>query len=57
MPQRPTLHGKNGFADPKIKLDADLKIILDHQNNYVGRSSWLLECQKNLLQYCSLCSA
>ena len=37
----------------KIQLDTDLKIILlDHQNNYVGRSSQLLDCQ-NFLQPCS----
>jgi len=30
-------HGKNDFAEgPKILLDTDLKIILDHQNNFVG---------------------
>jgi len=41
----------------KILLDTDLKIILlDDQNNYVGRSSWLLDCQ-NFLQHCSLCSS
>jgi hypothetical protein len=28
-------------------------LLLNHQNNYIGRSSWLLRCQ-NFLQ-CSLC--
>jgi len=38
----------------KIQLDTDLKIILlDHKNNDVGRSNWLLECQ-NFLLHCSL---
>jgi len=27
----------------KILLDTDPKIILDHQNNYVGCSNWLLK--------------
>jgi len=36
----------------KIWLDTDLKIILlDHQNNYVERSSWLLECYNFLQRY------
>jgi len=36
----------------KIWLDAYLKIILlDHQNNYVGRSSWSLECYNFLQRY------
>jgi len=39
----------------KIELDTNLKIILlERQNNYVGRSSWLLECQ-NILQHYSSC--
>jgi len=30
-------HGKNDFAEgSKILLNTDLKIILDHQNNFVG---------------------
>jgi len=30
------IHGKNDFAEgSKILLDTDLKIILDHQNNFV----------------------
>jgi len=42
---------KNGFAK---NLDIDLKInLLGYQNNYVGRSNWLLQCQ-NFLQHCSL---
>jgi len=33
------LHGKNNFAElSQILLDTDLKIILlDHQNNFVGK--------------------
>jgi len=33
------LHGKNNFVEgSKIWLDTDLKIILlDHQNNFVGK--------------------
>jgi len=32
------VHEKNGFAKVSKNLDADLKIILlDHENNYVGR--------------------
>jgi len=35
-----------------LARDTDLKIILlDYQNNYVGRSSWYLKCQ-NFLQPC-----
>jgi len=31
------VHGKNDFAEgSKILLDTDLKIILDHRNNFVG---------------------
>jgi len=48
------LHGKNGFAEVcqrKFHLDTDLKIMLDRQNNYIGRSSWLLECQNFLQHY------
>jgi len=33
------LHEKNGFAKISKNLDTDLKIILDHENNYVGRSN------------------
>jgi len=29
------LHGKNSFAEVFKNLDTNLKIILDHQNNYV----------------------
>lgn len=37
-------HEKNDFAEVSESLDADLKIILsNHPNNYVERSSWLLE--------------
>jgi len=36
----------------KISLDIDLKIILlDCQNNYVGRSNWLSEYNKT---FCSI---
>jgi len=40
-------HEKNGFVEVSKNLAryADVKIIvLDCQNNYVERSSWLLEC-------------
>jgi len=34
------LHRKNDFAEKsKILLDRDLKIILDHQNNSVGKNN------------------
>ena len=41
------LHGKNNFAErSKIPLDTGLKIILvNHQNNFIGNLSWLLEYQ------------
>lgn len=47
------LHEKNDSATAYLKnLDVDLKIILlGHQNNYVERSSWLLECRNFLQQY------
>jgi len=35
--------GKNDFAELSQNLIRDLDINLDHQNNYVGRSNWLLE--------------
>jgi len=49
-----TLHRENGFAEVYKNLeDTDPKIILfvDHENSYVGRSNWLLECL-NVLQHC-----
>ena len=42
-------HGS--FTEISENLHSDSKIILlDHQNNYVGHSSWLIEYQ-NILQY------
>jgi len=38
-----TTNGKDLLKYLKIQLDTNLKIIiLDHQNNYIERSSWLL---------------
>jgi len=47
------IHGKNNFAEvSKNFARIDLKIILlDCQNNYVGRSNWLPECNKT---FCSI---
>jgi len=51
--ERSTIEGKNDFKVSKnLALDTDLKIILlDYQNNYIGRANWLLERQ-NFLQHC-----
>jgi len=38
---------RNGFAEVSKNLDVtdtDQKIILEHQNDYVGRSKWLPKC-------------
>jgi len=42
-------HEKNDFAEKsKILLDIDLKIILDHQNNFVGILKIISNATKNL---------
>jgi len=42
------VHGKNDFAEEsKILLDTDLKIILDHQNNFVGTLKIMSGAVKN----------
>jgi len=39
------LYGKDGFTEIS-ELNTNLKIIsLNHQNNYIGQSNWLLEYQ------------
>jgi len=41
------IHGKNGFAEVSKNLatyKSENKFCLDHENNYVGRSNWSLEC-------------
>jgi len=38
------LHGKTAQVSKNLAI-IDLKVILlDYQNNYIGRSSWLPEC-------------
>jgi len=49
------IYRKNDFAEvSKNLVDTDLKIILNHQNIYVGCSNWRLECY-NFLQHCRQC--
>jgi len=45
------MHGKNDFAEMSknnLKLDIDLKIILDQQNNYVEKLSMISNAAKSL---------
>jgi len=42
------MHGKNNFAErSKILLDTDLKVILDHQNNFVKTLRIMSNAVKN----------
>jgi len=54
--QKGHIHKKNNFAKiSKNLVNTDVKIILlNHQNNYVRRSNWLLKCS-NFLQYYHQC--
>jgi len=47
---------RNDFAEVyvKILLDIELKFCLDHQNNYVGHSKWLLKSCLKLFAIVSL---